>query len=279
MMKAININRILVALDASAVNRSILQAATTLAVNLDAELNVLFIEDINLFRLAELPFAREIVYGSDTGRGMNVANMERSVHMQTNRLRQLVETVAQQSQMNIAFDVKRGDIASAICNASRQTDLLIFGKNTQLLKQSLKVGTIAKILLSSTHCNLMVLQHDAIIERPVVVAFDGGEISQYALSLASRLARQDHNALIVLFPEVDDYRYQQLYKQLMEKLNDAALQIHAVRLTGNTVAQILQVIKQHHGRILLLETGRSFLTNDQAQELVMQADIPIILLR
>jgi nucleotide-binding universal stress UspA family protein len=278
-MKGININRILVALDASAVNRSILQAAATLAVNLDAKINALFIEDINLFRLAELPFAREIVYGSDTGREMNVANMERSVHMQTSRLRQLVETIAQQSQVNISFDVKRGDIATAICNASKQTDLLIFGKNTQLIKQSLKVGTIAKTLLSSTHCNLMVLQHGAIIERPVVVAFDGSEVSQYAASLASRLAQQDHNALIVLFPAVDDYRYQQLYKQLMEKLNDAALQINAVRLTGNTVAQILQVIKQQNGRILLLESGRTFLTNDQTQELVIQADIPIILLR
>jgi nucleotide-binding universal stress UspA family protein len=278
-MKRININRILVALDASAVNRSILQAAATLAVNLDAKLNALFIEDINLFRLAELPFSREIVYGSDTGREMNVANMERSVHMQTSRLRQLVETIAQQSQVNISFDVKRGDIATAICNASKQTDLLIFGKNTQLIKQSLKVGTIAKTLLSSTHCNLMVLQHGAIIERPVVVAFDGSEVSQYAASLASRLAQQDHNALIVLFPAVDDYHYQQLYKQLMEKLKDAALQINAVRLTDNTVAQIFQVIKQHHGRILLLETGRTFLTNDQTQELVIQADIPIILLR
>jgi nucleotide-binding universal stress UspA family protein len=278
-MNGININRILVALDASSVNRSILQAAATLAVNLDAKLNALFIEDINLFRLAELPFAREIVYGSDTGREMNVANMERSVHMQTSRLRQLVEAIAQQSQVNISFDVKRGDIATAICNASKQTDLLIFGKNTQLIKQSLKVGTIAKTLLSSTHCNLMVLQHGAIIERPVVVAFDGSEVSQYAASLASRLAQQDHNALIVLFPAVDDYRYQQLYKQLMEKLNDAALQINAVRLTGNTVAQILQVIKQQHGRILLLESGRTFLTSDQTQELVIQADIPVILLR
>ena len=278
-METININHILVALDASAVNRSILQAATTLAINLNAELNALFIEDINLFRLAELPFAREIVYGSVTGRGMNIADMERSVHTQTTRLRKLVETVAQQSQKKIVFDVQRGDIASVICNASRQTDLLIIGKNTQLIKQSLKAGTIAKTLLSSTHCSLMVLQHGAIIERPVVVSFDGSEASQHALSLASRLARQDHNALIVLFPAVDDHRYQQLNKQLTEKLKDAALQAHPVRLANNTAVEILKVIKQYHGRILLLEAGRSFLTDDQTRELVLQADIPIILLR
>lgn len=278
-MKTLNINRILVALDASAVNRSVLQAATTLAVNLDAELNALFIEDINLLRLAELPFAREIVYGSDTGRGINVADMERSMLMQTKRLRELVGTIAQQSRLRIAFDVERGDIASAICNASRQTDLLIIGKNSQLLRQSLKVGTIAQALLSSTHCNLMVLQHGATIERPVVVTFDGSDVSLTAVLLASRLARQDHNVLIVLFPAVNDHRYQLLYNQLMKELKNTALQIRPVRLSENTVAQILQAIKQDHGRILLLETGCSFLTGDQTREIVMQADIPVVLLR
>lgn len=278
-MKTLSINRILVALDASAVNRSVLQAATTLAVNLDAELNALFIEDINLLRLAELPFAREIVYGSDTGRGINVADMERSMLMQTKRLRELVGTIAQQSRLRIAFDVERGDIASAICHASRQTDLLIIGKNSQLLRQSLKVGTIAQALLSSTHCNLMVLQHGATIERPVVVTFDGSDVSLTAVLLASRLARQDHNVLIVLFPAVNDHRYQLLYNQLMKEITNTSLQIRPVRLSENTVAQILQAIKQFQGRILLLETGCSFLTGDQTREIVMQADIPVVLLR
>jgi nucleotide-binding universal stress UspA family protein len=278
-MKTLSINRILVALDASAVNRSVLQAATTLAVNLDAELNALFIEDINLLRLAELPFAREIVYGSDTGRGINVADMERSMLMQTKRLRELVGTIAQQSRLRIAFDVERGDIASAICHASRQTDLLIIGKNSQLLRQSLKVGTIAQALLSSTHCNLMVLQHGATIERPVVVTFDGSDVSLTAVLLASRLARQDHNVLIVLFPAVNDHRYQLLYNQLMKEITNTSLQIRPVRLPENTVAQILQAIKQYQGRILLLETGCSFLTADQTREIVMQADIPVVLLR
>lgn len=278
-MKATNINRILVALDASAVNRSVLQAATTLATNLNATLNALFIEDINLFRLAELPFAREIVYGSTTGREMNLADMERSVHTQANRLRKLVETMAQQSQINIVFDVQRGDIASAICDASKQTDLLIIGKNTQLFKQSVKIGTVAQTILSSAQCNLMVLQHGALIERPVVVFYDGSVTSQDTVLLASRLARQDHNALIVLFPATDDNHYQQLYKQLTKKLSNTTLQLLPVRLTTNTATQVLQVIKQFNGRIFLLKTDNSFLTIDQTQELIKQADFPIILLR
>lgn len=129
----------------------------------------------------------------------------------------------------------------------------------------MKVGAIARTLLSTTHCNLMVLQHGEIIERPVVVTFDDSETSQNALSLATRLAQQDHNALIVLFPVVNDHRYLQLYKRLMEELNDTVLQIYPVRLTGNTEAQILQEIKQYHGRIYI--TGnRAILFNGRSDK-------------
>ncbi|MGB7837261.1 MAG: universal stress protein, partial [Terrimicrobiaceae bacterium] len=59
-----NIRRILVALDASAHSRAALEAACELALGLDAELSGLFVEDINLLRLAQLPFASEISYPS-----------------------------------------------------------------------------------------------------------------------------------------------------------------------------------------------------------------------
>ena len=48
--------RILVALDASAHSHAALAAAVALAARLHAEIEGLFVEDINLLRLAELPF-------------------------------------------------------------------------------------------------------------------------------------------------------------------------------------------------------------------------------
>ncbi|MBK7177644.1 MAG: universal stress protein [Chloroflexi bacterium] len=56
------IQRILVALDASPHSLAALEAAIDLAERLDAELQGLFVEDINLLRLAQLPFARELRY-------------------------------------------------------------------------------------------------------------------------------------------------------------------------------------------------------------------------
>ena len=55
--------RILVAIDTSPHGSAALEAAARLATELRAELEGLFIEDINLLRLAGLPFAREIQLG------------------------------------------------------------------------------------------------------------------------------------------------------------------------------------------------------------------------
>ena len=58
------IRRILVAVDASTHSLAALEAASVLAEVLNAELVGIFVEDINLLRLAGLPFAREVRYQS-----------------------------------------------------------------------------------------------------------------------------------------------------------------------------------------------------------------------
>ena len=64
-------NRILVALDASPQSEAALRAAAELAALLEAELEGLFVEDINLLHLCGLPFGREIrlVYGFGAAAG------------------------------------------------------------------------------------------------------------------------------------------------------------------------------------------------------------------
>jgi nucleotide-binding universal stress UspA family protein len=56
--------RILVALDASVNSLAAIEQAATLAANLEAEQLGLFVEDINLLRIATLPFARQICFPS-----------------------------------------------------------------------------------------------------------------------------------------------------------------------------------------------------------------------
>ena len=278
-MKKTQINRILVAIDASTANRNVLQAGITLATRFNARLTALFIEDADLLHVAKLPFVREFVYGSPAGRSIDAAGMERSMQTQTALLRQRVAAIAQQNKIEITFDVLRGNVASTLTDASKQTDLLVIGKNTQLSNKNQKVGSITQFILSAASCNLVVLQYGCIIERPVVVSFTGSEASQNSLSLAIELAYEEHNKLIVLLPAVNDDEYQKLSEEINNSVKNHALHVSLIRLTNNTAEHILQIIEQLHGRILLLEGSNTFLTNVQKQALITQADIPVILLR
>lgn len=277
-MKKTRINRILVALDASAANQNILRAGIMLASYFHSRLNVLFIQDSDLISAAELPFVREVVYGLPSGRAIDVAGMERSIQLQTAQLRKLVASVAQQNRIEIAFDVLRGNVARTLCEISSQTDLLVIGKNSLSQGKSRKVGSITRSVMSSVQCDLVVLHYGSQIDRPVVTSFTGSEASLRAVSLAIDLAHEDHDQLIIILPATDDLKYQQLSKTIEDNFNTQQLQVSLVRIYDNTVDQVLHVIQQFHGRILLLESGSNFLTDDQRQALIAQANIPVIFL-
>lgn len=277
-MKKTRIDRILVALDSSAANQNILRASIALASYFHSQLNALFIEDADLISAAELPFVREIVLGSPSGRAINAAGMERSIQLQTTQLRKLVASVAQQNQIDIAFNVLRGNVARTLCEASGQTDLLVIGKNSLLQGKSRRVGSITRSVMSSVQCDLAVLHYGSNIERPVVTGFTGSTASLRAVSLAIDLAHEDHGQLIIILPATDDLKYEQLNKAIEENFNMQQLRISLVRLPNNSTDQILHVIQQFHGRILLLESSSAFLTDEQKQALIAQADIPVIFL-
>ncbi len=277
-MAKTNINRILVALDSSQVNRSTLQAATTLATNLDAELNALFVEDINLLRLAELPNAREVVYGSSSYRRISVDDMERSIHTQTVRLRKLVETISQQSEMEITFDVQRGNVADLVCSASEQTDLLIIGKNTQRLRQSLKVGSITQTILSSASCNLMVLQHGATLERPVAVFFSGSMGSHKAMQLAIQIVEQDHKNLNVIYPASAEEEFNKLKQEVNSLTLPLGFEANHIQLKDDSSAAMLATLINCGARMLLLESRHDVQSKKYIQSLIEQSSTPIILI-
>jgi nucleotide-binding universal stress UspA family protein len=274
-----SIKRILVALDASEANRSALQAAATLASQLQAELQALFVEDINLLRLAELPFAREMMFGSSEGHRITPANMERQIQAQAIRLRRLVEATAQQSKIKAEFKVLRGQISRELLLASQQMDLLILGKSTQLLQQSLKLGKVAQDVLAAVNCNVLLMQYGASIERPVAVLFDGSQASERALQLAIQLAHNDHDQLKVIYPAVDHQQQQTLQQQVETITRPLGIDAGHILLHSNTSEALLQITRQYNSRILIVESDPGILNKEAIKTVVQQSPIPVIVMR
>ena len=97
--------RIIVRLDPRPVG---LQALARLAEELDAELLGLLVENVELLRLAALPFAREVGHASGVRREMDIAAMERSLQARARELRRACAEALKGSTVSWSFRVARG---------------------------------------------------------------------------------------------------------------------------------------------------------------------------
>ena len=275
-MNSKTIKRILVAVDASQANRSLVQAANMLASKLDAELQALFVEDINLLQLAELPLAREMTYGSMSSKQLSLPELEKQLQAQVARIRQFVEEAAQLNNTNVNFNVARGQIETELCSAAQDSDLLIVGKNTQLTRYSEKLGRISQEIISRTNCNILLLQHGSELGLPVVVFFDGSQASQRALQLGMQLAKDDHDQLVVIYPRDGK---QNLQQQVLAQTSQSSIEPTQIELIDNSPDTIIDALVNCNGRVLLLADEKEIFTPVQRQTIIKRSQPPVIVIR
>ncbi len=106
----ISIKRILVAVDASPSSLVALEAAAELAVSLEAELLGLFIEDINLLRLGEVPFAREVGFSTGSIREVDLQGIQRQLRVQASQARRQIVRLARSMGFRWSYRLARGVI-------------------------------------------------------------------------------------------------------------------------------------------------------------------------
>ena len=196
--EATAIRRIMVAMDTSSASISALHNAVDLASRLGAELIGLYVEDLNLLRLAQLPIAQEIDAFSQTLRRLDASELERQFRDEAARVRQAVLSACGQRNVPCRFQVFRGVIAAELLAAAAQADLMVVGKIGRSYFGTKRVGSITRVLVSRRTGMTLVLQSGALMTTlPVIVLFDGSEQARKSLAVAAHLARSPHGRLIV----------------------------------------------------------------------------------
>ena len=273
------IKRILVALDASEANISILKAATQLAARFNAQVKALFVEDINLLRMAQLPIAREITTSARARRPLNLPNLEQQLRSQVQRLRRIVESTAQQSNLPVDFEVLRGHIATELCSAVQDMDLLVIGKNTQLQRYSEKLGSITSDMIIAARCNILLLRHGSTLEKPVAVLYTGSEASERALQVAIALAQDDEGQLQVFYPIADEKMIQDWQSHVNAMTMSLGITPKHSQLSENTTAAIISALTRHKARVFLLNPEQALFSQKSIQQLISQCQTPLLLVR
>lgn len=188
-------NRIVVALDASRYSLTALQAAAELAALMQAELQGVFVEDINLIRLCGLPFSHEIGAYSATRRRLDDQTVEREFRILAAQMRRAVAQAAVTAKVNWSFQVIRGAVTAEILAASESANLTTLGRVGRSLGKQLG-STAAGVMRQSRHPVFLLGEQGLVY--PLTVLYSGSEAAGRALDFALLLSRE--RSLLVLLP-------------------------------------------------------------------------------
>lgn len=237
--------RILVAIDTAPHESTVLEAATELARELRAELHGLFIEDINLFRLAGLPFAREIDYSSGTSRPLDTEAIERALRHRAEGVRQAIADAAQRLSLHWSFRTSRGSFAQTMLTESLEADLLLVGRE--------KTSPTAR---ATAH------------RGPIMMIDDDARSRERLFETTKRLARQHADTIVVL-----------LARESADVPRADALSPVYVQRCPSDPETLLQTVQQWGPQLLLLDRSSEFVCESTINLLVSQLPCPLVLVQ
>jgi len=266
--------RVLVAVDASDASLAGLQAAADLAVRLQAELHGLFVEDINLLRLASLPFATEVVYAAPAARRLDPVGMERALRAQAERVRRRLEAAARQASVPWSFQVARGQVAAELLTRTHEADVLILGRGAA----GSRLGSVARTVSVQATCTVL-LHGGRGVERPVVAVYDGSPLAARVLDLAIRLSRQDGHNLTVLLVPGEGVPAAVLRERAEAQLEGAGPEARVATLAHGDVGELLRAVRAQDGKLLVLPASAPALADTAQGNLLDQLDCPVLLVR
>ncbi|MFZ1414851.1 MAG: hypothetical protein WAS73_09785 [Defluviicoccus sp.] len=194
--------RVVVAFDWGSENAGAVELVTALAERLRAELKAMFVEDIDLMRLAEHPYVFAFSTLSATGQQLAAEHLRRVLRSRLARSREAVEASAQRRQLKYAFEVRQGRLLAEALKAADSEDLVILSWTAGAALASF--GTrqappvvIARALAEAHARSVLLLHPDAPARGPLVLAYDGSAAADAALLAALEIADQDGGVIEV----------------------------------------------------------------------------------
>ena len=277
MSEGLRIRRILVALDASQRSLWALEAAVALAANLRAELEGLFVEDIDLLRAAALPFAHEVSAIRGT-RPLREELLEQRLRGQALHLQRTFDRLVAAAEVKGGFRVVRGSVGQAVREAAAAADLVAIGggrHSGQALEQP--GAPLSGVVLRSGNA-VVVLQAPPNPRRPVFALFDGSDRAFAALGLAVELARTQGSPLQLLIAAADLGEGERLRAQAEAWLVARQLSATFTVLVRPSAGQIARwVCRRDAG--LLVAFDHALPRGDSLQDLLDELECPLWLVR
>ena len=244
--------RVLVVFEPLSASETALAAAAGLAARLSAELAGLFIEDVNLVRMAGLPFAQEFGRVSAMPRPIRAQDIEREFRLQAERARRALEAAAARLQLHWSFEAVRGMGLRPVFDLARELDLVVVGPSGRLADRPAAA-------------------------RPLAILFDGSDAAWRAMEAGQLLAEAGGAGLIVLVAAADRGAFEAARSQLAAWLAERRVSARCVWLRERSAAQVCRAVLDHHAGLLLWHDSASPRDERLCTQLVAGLPCPLVL--
>lgn len=261
------IRRILVTLNAAGSGQPALEAAVRLAAILGAELDGVFVEDINLIRLAELPFLREVRPASLAEETISTKRMQRELRTLARHAEKMLEQAAREVGVPWTFQVWRGRAEAASLTKAFGADIMSLGQVSSRVSSRVR-GTIR------AHTRQ---PRNAI--NSIAVLFRDSEKAALALTTACSLAQDLGGRLTVLLSgnmKDDIPGLKQKARTILQLYGQPA---RFVELTGNNAQSLAQAADMSGACVLISEAEHPFLKQGCLDQCLEALACPVLLVR
>ena len=272
------VHRILVALDASTHSLAALAAAVELAAAMEAELEGLFVEDVNLLRLAGLPFAREVRHTASL-EALDSPRMERALKAQATQAREALAAAAGRAQVHWSFRVVRGQVAQEVLEAASRADLVTLGKQGRSRSPQARLGSTALRVALHAPGALLLVEHSVPGGQPVLVLYDGSEGAERALDAAARVARMSGTHLIVLLLAGAPEAAKELEQQAGLRIERQRVRPRFHALHETDAQSLLRVSQSEGGGLVVLSARSTVMSEETIQKLLDSLRNPVLIVR
>ena len=267
------IRRILVAIDASPNSLDALRAAIDLARRTRAEVLGLYIEDIDLHRLGDLPFAQEIGLYTARARRISSQQIRLQLQAQSRRARSMLERLAEAARVRWTYRVLHGS-TSDLKEAAAEADLIVLGRTGWSGRR--RLGSTVQYMLSHYPSRTLVIGERTSPECPILVVYDGSESSKRALESASDLIQDADGFLTVgILAETPD-QARNLQSEAYQRLNKEGLDPRFRWILGWSDEKVKDLVRREDC-LLVLPRSIEALQEKSVTELLDEMDCPVLL--
>lgn len=272
-----HIRRVLIALDASPQSMAALQAAAELAAGLEAELIGVFVEDINLVRLAGLRVTMEFGQTSGQAREIDERRIGLELHGRAERARSAIQRAAGQRQIPWSFQVARGSIERELLSRAEQVDLIILGRASWSGRTP--IGSTAKAILAGATSNTLILDTGHRLHPTLMVIYDGSAISQRALKTVLDLARRLDRFLVVGIWAADQESARELQREVAVEMKRSRVRARYRWLMGISSRELGELTRDQEQVVLVLPGDSALSTASKLQEVMQHLQCPVLIVR